>query len=258
MSQGDAQLELSSPKRLTEQDYTYRFPDHWLVHEHSPDSIFRRLHSYYVGRVTEIIQGSGARTVLDVGCGDGWASGQMAAANLDVVGIDWSANAINHARALAPNARFLVTDVGDVEFRTKFPDKFDAIALIEVLEHIPPKDCADALRAIKGTLKLGGTFVLTTPSVNFPNNNPQHYRHFTEPMLRDVITAAGGLAIVSMEGYGDANAERSHYRLARWTDNRYYCIKPAQEYLLRRSASRMTKTPLDRCHGFIVTMKRTE
>jgi len=49
----------------------------------------------------------------------------------------------------------------------------------------------------------------TTPSTNFPNNTPLHYRHFTPETLRTLVAETGGLDIIYLEGYGDIAAERS-------------------------------------------------
>ena len=236
----------------------YLLPDHWILHEREPDEMFTRLHGYYVNRVVEIIKQSGAKTVLEVGCGDGWACGQMVKAGLEVVGIDWSKNAIAYAAIRVPDARFLNADVRDIALAENFPDKFDAIALIEVIEHIPPDDCVFALRNITEHLKDGATFVLTTPSTNFVNNNPQHYRHFTEGVLREIVSQVGGLTVVDVEGYGDVVAERALWRRARWIDNRFYRIKPVHKALLHKlnSLNAVRPTPLDRCHGLIVKMLR--
>jgi 2-polyprenyl-3-methyl-5-hydroxy-6-metoxy-1,4-benzoquinol methylase len=75
----------------------YRLPDHWILHEHKPDDIFTLLHSAYVRRAIDIIKASGAKTVLEVGCGDGWNCGEMSKAGLDVVGTDFIQNAITYA-----------------------------------------------------------------------------------------------------------------------------------------------------------------
>lgn len=243
---------------LTAEDYAYLLPDHWIMHSRSPDDLFTRLHGYYVGRVVEIIKSLNAKTVLEVGCGDGWASGKMADACLDVVGIDWSAKAIGYASILVPNARFHIADVRDKSFLSRFPGGFDAAALIEVLEHIPPKDCVPALRAITAVLKPGALFVLTTPSINFPNNSPLHYRHFTPDILQKLVAEAGGLDVVEIEGYGDVVAERAFYRRSRLLDNRYFQVKPLRRLLVRNfhQRTRLGPTPLDRCHGLIMTMRR--
>jgi SAM-dependent methyltransferase len=239
-------------------DHGYKLPDHWVLHEQHQDKPFTLLHSAYVKRAIEIIKASGAKTVLEVGCGDGWNCGEMVAAGLDVVGTDWSVRGIAYASALVPQARFSRLDVTSPEFESQFPDKFDAVALIEVIEHIPPSDCVSAIRSITQPLKSGGTFVLTTPSENFPNDNPLHYQHFTAQKLRDMMGRAGGLEVVSIEGYGDVEADRSYWNKMRWVDNSYYSIKPA----IRHFTEQYKKlprigAPLDRCHGLIAVMQKT-
>lgn len=249
----------SYPKvEMTADDYAYRFPDHWIDHEKKSGSLFEKLHRAYVAQAVEIIKSSGAKTVLEVGCGDGWNCGEMVKAGLDVVGIDWSQNAVLYASMFVPDAKFYRGDVRDAEFLNLFPDKFDALALIEVLEHIPPNDCISAMSNIATPLKSGGTFVLTTPSVNHPNNEGHlHYQHFTEEKLRQIAKEAG-LTVQSIEGYGDVSAARSYWNRMRWIDNRIFSIKPAVQFLTEKyhRETNLRSTPLDRCHGFIMTMRK--
>ena len=246
----------SRVKELTAADYSYEFPDHWLL-ERTPFDLFAVLHAAYVLRVVEIVRESGARTVLEAGCGDGWNCGKLAEAGLEVTGVEWSKNAVEHARRLVPRARFHCGDLLDPAFRERFTEPYDAVILVEVLEHIPPADCVEALRKITSVLKPGGTFVLTTPSVNQPNQNPAHYRHFEEGTLREVIREAGSLEITAIEGYGDVPGEVAHWRMRRWIDNRFWTVKPLQKLLVDRYAARCSRTALSVCQGFIVTMRKS-
>jgi 2-polyprenyl-3-methyl-5-hydroxy-6-metoxy-1,4-benzoquinol methylase len=245
----DQKLQIDNP------EHGYKLPDHWVLHELKNDDLFTMLHSAYVHRVIEIIKSSGAKTVLEVGCGDGWNCGEMVNAGLNVVGIDWSINGIAYASALVPKARFLRADVRSPEFTAQFPNKFDAVALVEVIEHIPPHECVEAIRNIIEPLKKGGTFVLTTPSENFPNDNPLHYQHFTEQKIRQMMSDAGGLTVVSVEGYGDVEAERSYWSKMRWADNRFYSVKPLMKSITDEYRKlKLTEVPLSRSHGLIATI----
>lgn len=236
-------------------EYEYALPDHWVDHKLDPDSPFSKLHSYYVGRVVSIIKESGARTVLEAGCGDGWNIAQFVAAGLEVSGCDWSVKGIQYAQMNSPSARLYCGDVRDEEFILRFPDQFDAVALIEVIEHIPPQDAVEALRSLLTRLRPGGIFVLTTPHVNYPNTAKNHYRHFIPQDLVDILEEVGGMEVVATEGYGDVQADRLFWRRMRWFENRHYTIKYFAGRL-RKNYGYTGATSWDRAHGIILTARK--
>lgn len=242
--------------RLSAEDYAYLLPDHWLLDSSKDSSIWTAMHHAYVARVVDIVVRSGSKRIIEVGCGDGWNCGKLLEQGLSVVGVDWSKNGIDHAKRMAPTGEFYCGDITDPEFARAFPEPFDAAVFVEVLEHIPPEHCVGALRSIRDLLRPGGLLVLTTPSVNYPNTNSSHYRHFTEQVLRDLVSEVGGITINKIEGYGDVPAEDAHYRLSRWVDNRHYTIHPIKRWLVKRHHKFVLDRPLDRCHGFIMTMTR--
>lgn len=189
-----------------------------------------------------------------MGCGDGWNCGQLAKAGLNVVGVDWSRNGIGYASMLVPSAQFYCGDLRDPEFLRRFPDPFEAAIFVEVLEHIPPEDCVEALRNISALLKKGGLLVLT--SVNLPNTNPQHYRHFDVQTLRELIAEVGDLRINAIEGYGDVAYETRMYKKMRWFQNRYYTLKPILRKFPDGYKRHCINSPLDRCAGFILRIEK--
>jgi SAM-dependent methyltransferase len=232
----------------------YLLPDYWILPLCDNTGLWWLDHEAYVERVCEIVKSSGAETVLEAGCGDGWNCHKLAECGLDVVGCDWSQNGIDHAKRLVPNARFHCGDLTDPEFKRVFSELFDAVVLIEVIEHIPPDECALALANVLRFLRPGGTFVMTTPSIHQVNQNPQHYRHFDEMTIRAVLSTVEGMEVTAVEGYGDAVFERAYLQIMRLVDNRFYRIKPLKRWLdgvYRRKYARGTSPR--RCRGLIMT-----
>lgn len=220
------------------------------------EGLYPLLHKAYVNRVVELVLKTGAHRVLEVGCGDGWNAAQLIKAGREVVGVDLSPRGIGFARHLVPEAKFHCADIRDPAFRELCPEKFDAAIMVEVIEHIPPPDCAEVLRTVSTFLKPGGTLVITTPSTNMPLGHPHHYRHFTPDLLRSLVVETGTLKVELLEGYGDAFWERRHRKIARWVSNRFYVIKPAIRWLDSLYKSRCVSTPLETCHGLVLAAKR--
>jgi 2-polyprenyl-3-methyl-5-hydroxy-6-metoxy-1,4-benzoquinol methylase len=114
-------------------------------------------------------KGEGKR-VLEIGCSIGAVSHLLAEKGFNVVASDISKYAVERAKKLTPNARFIALDI---EQGIPLKEKFDLIIAFEVVEHLenPQKGL---LNMYKG-LKKGGTLVVSTPypyKWNF--NDPTH------------------------------------------------------------------------------------
>ena len=112
--------------------------------------------------------------ILDVGCGDGVFSIELAKRGYDIVGMDLSANSINYAKYFSKRSEvkidFLVGDACHFPFAN---ESFDIILCSEVLEHI--KDDEDVIKEISRVTKAGGFLFLTTPS-DKASTYPGHVR----------------------------------------------------------------------------------
>ncbi len=103
--------------------------------------------------LVEVLAPQAGERVLDLGCGTGQLSAQIAAAGAEVVGIDLSAEMIEAAREQFPGLSFAVGDARDFSFAKPFAAVFSNA----VLHWIKPPE--EALARIAACLGPGGRFV---------------------------------------------------------------------------------------------------
>jgi len=110
-----------------------------------------------------IIEKEKSDKVLDIGCGDGIFSIELAKRGYGVVGVDLNVKSVNYAKYFSKRSEvkidFLVGDACHLPFAN---ESFDIILCSEVLEHI--KDDEGAIREIERVLKQNGLLILTVPS----------------------------------------------------------------------------------------------
>jgi trans-aconitate 2-methyltransferase len=107
--------------------------------------------------VLALLELKGKQRVLDVGCGNGKVTAEIAARVQPgmVVGVDSSADMIAFASshfgpAVRPNLRFGVADARHLPFR----DEFDLVVSFNALHWIPEQE--QPLRSIRSAMKSGG------------------------------------------------------------------------------------------------------
>jgi trans-aconitate methyltransferase len=125
----------------------------------------------------------GSERILDIGCGDGKITAQIAARvpRGAVLGVDPSHNMIafasNHfGPAVRPNLRFEVADARSLPYR----NEFDFVVSFNALHWVPEQDAA--LRSIRAALKPAGRTLLRFV--------PQGPRKCLEDLIEDVRHAA--------------------------------------------------------------------
>lgn len=97
--------------------------------------------------ILEQVRRSRANSILDVGCGEGHTTREIAAATaVHVAGIDLELEAVGQARRLYPHLRFLSGSVYELPFRDA---AFDLVVATEVLEHLDsPSNALCELRRV--------------------------------------------------------------------------------------------------------------
>ncbi|MFC1603525.1 class I SAM-dependent methyltransferase [Planctomycetota bacterium] len=173
------------------QESQYALPYHYICS--LEDGHFRQ-HLYwswgfrYLGAldlVLSILAEEPFGSLADIGCGDGRFLREVDRRfpKKTLLGIDYSARAINLARAMNPGITYECVDICGEKTVKQLSD---VVTLIEVLEHIPPDEVGNFVSAIGGYQKSGDRLVLTVPHENVPLQT-KHYQHFNSNTLMKVL-----------------------------------------------------------------------
>jgi trans-aconitate methyltransferase len=109
--------------------------------------------SKYAEKLVEQVNSGSDQTILDLGCGTGKLSIDLARNGARVVGLDMSEEMIRKAKSTYPSMEFFVADARKMEYI----DYFDTVFSNAVLHWI--KDQKTLLQAIWRALKPGGHFI---------------------------------------------------------------------------------------------------
>jgi len=132
--------------------------------------------------IKDMLQPFAGKKILDAGCGDGRFCYEMSRENVDILGIDYSERAVRFARAFNPSVEILCGDLSQMSFL----EEFDIIVIVEVIEHIPPKNIASVLKSLSKALKHDGRLLVSVPTSN-DQTAKKHYQHFTQESLEQLL-----------------------------------------------------------------------
>jgi trans-aconitate methyltransferase len=107
----------------------------------------------YGANLLELLNTQPGERILDVGCGTGQLTAEIARAGAQVVGLDSSADMLAEARRNYPELTFAAGDAASFHF----PEPFDAVFSNAVLHWV--KDAEGAVTSIAAALRPGGRFI---------------------------------------------------------------------------------------------------
>jgi len=168
------------------QDEEYYFPYHYVDLIAPCQAIARKALFEYVVNLIRPLDG---KKILDVGCGDARLFYELRnerailEGRATLEGIDVSKKAIRWARTFVPSAKFICADIKDYNFPA---NSYDAIFLIDVLEHLNPRDLDFILSRLAHYLKINGKLIIVVPSINIPLDR-KHYQHFSRKTLEKLL-----------------------------------------------------------------------
>lgn len=175
--------------------------------------------------------------LLDLACGVGYGTRllrDLGPADLSALGVDVSADAIEHARRRYGGDRISFSICDAMAFRDA--SGFDTIVSLETIEHVP--DPAGLVGRLCSLLRPGGVLVASAPSTPSVDVNPHHRHDFTERSFR-ALFAPHGLreidALRQVQPFGPRAAlrrEEARMRDLRPDLLRWYAVHP--RFLARR------------------------
>lgn len=154
--------------------------------------------------------------ILDIGCGGGILTESLAEVGGKATGIDLSEEAIQvatlHAKDRGLSVEYEVASAE--EYAENFPEKFDVITCMEMLEHVP--DPASIIRASASLLKPNGHLFLSTLNRNVKSylyaiigaeyclkmlpKGTHEYKKFIRPSEMFEMIQSAGLQLAHMAG----------------------------------------------------------
>lgn len=113
-------------------------------------------HSYvwqFGAGLVDVLASREGERILDVGCGTGQLTAEIAARGAQVVGLDSSTNMLGQARQNYPGQKFVLADAANF----RFPEPFDAVFSNAALHWV--KNAEGAVESIALALRPAGRFV---------------------------------------------------------------------------------------------------
>lgn len=217
-------------KEIINNDVYDALADRWYEAQDDPIALLRNQHKVQLPWVLdEIRRNIGYRAeILDMGCGAGFLSNDLALAGHKVTGIDLSTSSLKVAenRDKTKSVRYLQGDVYQVPFPR---ESFDVVTSMDLLEHV--SDPQKVIREATRVLRPGGLFFYNTFHKNplswlvvikgmewFVKNTPDHYHVyslFISPKKLKGMLEEAGLEHMQIRGIRPVFAQKAIFNLIR-------------------------------------------
>jgi ubiquinone/menaquinone biosynthesis C-methylase UbiE len=172
------------------------------------DSIEARL----TGRHKRCIKISGSlsgKSLLNVGCYNGWYEKFAVSRGSRIIGIDVDGRMLKLATKEVKESDFIQASALFLPFP---PHIFDQVTMFDVIEHLPENTEGSALTEIRRVIRNKGNMMLSTPSKYFLSRmiDPawvlRKHRHYSLAEIRAFLERSG--FSITMVGYGGQMAEQ--------------------------------------------------
>ncbi|KKQ42348.1 MAG: Methyltransferase type 12 [Microgenomates group bacterium GW2011_GWC1_37_8] len=181
-------MTISKHQLLQQQEY--EFPYHYVprLTPYFSQSIVWEWSLNYIAALRLVLEKLGNMNysrLIDVGTGDGRLVREISREypQKTAEGTDYSTTVISLASALNPSLKFFQWDL----IKKPLSEEYDAALLIEVLEHLPPKDTRKFLFNLHHSLSSKSSVLVTVPHSNIPVQS-KHFTHFSFTGLSSLVS----------------------------------------------------------------------
>ncbi|MGB7955668.1 MAG: class I SAM-dependent methyltransferase [Candidatus Nitrosopolaris sp.] len=98
--------------------------------------------------------------ILDIGCAEGYTTSFISETSALVVGVELNKDSLKIAKSKVNTASFINASLEYLPFRE---DTFDAVSILEVLEHLPVELQHNGMKEANRVLRPNGFLLLSTP-----------------------------------------------------------------------------------------------
>jgi acetyltransferase-like isoleucine patch superfamily enzyme len=125
--------------------------------------------------------------VLDVGCEEGIITAMIAENSRNVIGCDYSIEAIDAAQKRYPHVRFVYSNLTNLRFDG---ESFTKVTFSDVVEHLMPIQLVKTLAEINRVLRRKGELILSTPLTGRGKDasNYSHIYEYSEKEMRKILS----------------------------------------------------------------------
>jgi ubiquinone/menaquinone biosynthesis C-methylase UbiE len=148
------------------------------------------------------------KRVLDIGCGTGYGTAEMAHQSLAAFGIDIAADALAYARAHYPDTHFNQATATALPFRD---ESFGVVTAFEVIEHLT--DWRALLAEARRVLHPDGLFLVSTPNKTYyaesrakDGPNPFHVHEFEFEEFQSALQEFFPQVVILLQNWSESIA----------------------------------------------------
>lgn len=197
-----------------------------------------------VPAVLSLVSNSDLTNVIDIGCGAGFLTRELASRATQVVGVDISGKNIEYATKRwrnVPNVRFHTTSIEDYAERAERPEFGVAVCNMTLMTVL---DLDNAVKAAARTLKVGGHLVAT---ITHPCFWPRYWGYVDQPWFdytREIVIESDfRISFETCRGFVTTHVHRPLERYFTVLSRAGFLIEEVQEPLPPREIERRYPAP---------------